>query len=648
MSTPTYPGVYVNEIPSGVHTITGVATSVTAFIGSAPKGPLNEAVDVTSILEYGRTFGGLSLDSPMSFAVRDFFQNGGGHAVIVRVFHSAGMGLSAADRPAALAALAKVTDAAAAAQDGKSAKEAAAAALAAVVADNASTTAAKTLAGKANDALAALADDASAADVAKAAGAAKDELTQAASVSDTYAMTVGSLTFAAASPGKWGAGLRISVQASSGAAAAEVAQQYGLKTADLFNLTVTDSSPGGASEQYLNVTVKNSPSRIDRVLANSSSLIQMTAPDLDKGAPALPDFGKVAGDPITQAAADLQAAQKAKPPNQEAVGKAQDAYNAALSAALASVADSAPLDDTDFVPTDLAASTGIFSLEQLFARDGIFNLLCIPPYSGGDVAPDVVAAAASYCEKRRAMLLVDAPSAWSSVQQAMSGYSAATDQVGTRSRNAAIYFPRLNMPNPLLNDQTQSFSATGMVAGIFARIDAQRGVWKSPAGLDASLSGISSLSVPMTDDDNGLLNPLGINCLRTFPVYGSVIWGARTLHGADAYADDYKYTAVRRTALFIEESLYRALKWVVFEPNDEPLWGQIRLNVGAFMQTLYRKGAFAGASARLAYFVQCDAGTTTQNDVNLGIVNINVGFAPLKPAEFVVINLQQMAGQIAT
>jgi uncharacterized protein len=185
-----------------------------------------------------------------------------------------------------------------------------------------------------------------------------------------------------------------------------------------------------------------------------------------------------------------------------------------------------------------------------------------------------------------------------------------------------------------------------VVAGIYARTDVQRGVWKSPAGLDASLVGVSKLAVPMTDEENGLLNPLGINCLRTFPVFGSVVWGARTLRGADDYADEYKYVPVRRTALFIEESLFRGLKWVVFEENDEPLWAQIRLNVGAFLHNLFRQGAFQGASPRDAYFVRCDKSTTTQNDINLGIVNIVVGFAPLKPAEFVVIKLQQIVGQI--
>ena len=156
---------------------------------------------------------------------------------------------------------------------------------------------------------------------------------------------------------------------------------------------------------------------------------------------------------------------------------------------------------------------------------------------------------------------------------------------------------------------------------------------------------IPELAYKMTDGENGKINPLGVNALRTFPAIGNVVWGARTLDGADVRASEWKYIPIRRLALFIEESLYRGTQWVVFEPNDEPLWGQIRLNVGTFMQDLFRQGAFQGQSPREAYFVKCDKETTTQSDINKGIVNILVGFAPLRPAEFVVIKIQQMAGQ---
>lgn len=204
------------------------------------------------------------------------------------------------------------------------------------------------------------------------------------------------------------------------------------------------------------------------------------------------------------------------------------------------------------------------------------------------------------------------------------------------------------MANQLKNNLLYTFTPCGAIAGVFARTDSQRGVWKAPAGIDAKIFGVSELSYTMTDGENGELNPLGINCLRTFPTIGTVVWGSRTMKGADALASEWKYIPVRRMALFIEESLYRGTKWVVFEPNDEPLWAQIRLNVGAFMHNLFRQGAFQGKTPKEAYLVKCDKETTTQDDINRGIVNILVGFAPLKPAEFVIIKIQQLAGEIQT
>jgi phage tail sheath protein FI len=206
----------------------------------------------------------------------------------------------------------------------------------------------------------------------------------------------------------------------------------------------------------------------------------------------------------------------------------------------------------------------------------------------------------------------------------------------------------LRQPNPSHDNQKEDFAPCGAVAGVFARTDAQRGVWKAPAGLEATLAGVPELTVSLNDAENGELNPLGINCLRSMPASGRVVWGARTLQGDDRLASEWKYIPVRRTALFLEESLFRGTQWVVFEPNDEPLWAQIRLNIGAFMQSLFRQGAFQGKTPREAYFVKCDSETTTQTDIDHGIVNILVGFAPLKPAEFVVIKIQQLAGQIET
>jgi phage tail sheath protein FI len=209
-----------------------------------------------------------------------------------------------------------------------------------------------------------------------------------------------------------------------------------------------------------------------------------------------------------------------------------------------------------------------------------------------------------------------------------------------------VFFPYVKLADPLDEYRLKKYPPSGSVAGSFARTDAQRGVWKAPAGIEAALRGVQALDYRLTDQENGVLNPLGINCLRTFPVHGTIIWGSRTLEGADQKASEWKYIPVRRMALYIEESLYRGLKWVVFEPNDEPLWAQIRLNVGAFMHNLFRQGAFQGTAPKDAYLVKCDKETTTRNDINLGIVNILVGFAPLKPAEFVYIKIQQLAGQV--
>ena len=216
------------------------------------------------------------------------------------------------------------------------------------------------------------------------------------------------------------------------------------------------------------------------------------------------------------------------------------------------------------------------------------------------------------------------------------------------AKNAAFYFPWISAPDPLNQGGTGPFPPCGFVAGIYARTDGSRGVWKAPAGTDAMLTGVNGPAVPLNDLENGILNPVAVNCIRNFPVYGTIVWGARTTQGNDEIGSEWKYIPVRRTALYIEESLYRGTKWAVFEPNDEPLWSQLRLNIGAFMHDLFRKGAFQGQTPKEAYFVQCDNTTTTQSDINLGIVNVVVGFAPLKPAEFVVIQIQQMAGQIAT
>ncbi|MEI6692233.1 MAG: phage tail sheath subtilisin-like domain-containing protein [Chlorobium sp.] len=279
--------------------------------------------------------------------------------------------------------------------------------------------------------------------------------------------------------------------------------------------------------------------------------------------------------------------------------------------------------------------TGIYALEA----EDLFNILCLP----GVTDSGILMESEAYCHERRAFLIIDAPPSSkkpNEIATVIGGSSL------PKSDYSAVYYPWIKISDPMNGGQLRVSAPSGTIAGLYARIDSNRGVWKAPAGTEASLTGVQGVEYLLNDRENGLLNPLAVNCVRSFPATGIVSWGSRTIAGSDQNASEYKYIPVRRTALFIEESLFRGLKWVVFEPNDEPLWAQIRLNVGAFMHNLFRQGAFQGKTKQDAYFVKCDSETTTQNDINLGIVNIWVGFAPLKPAEFVVLTLQQMAGQI--
>jgi hypothetical protein len=290
----------------------------------------------------------------------------------------------------------------------------------------------------------------------------------------------------------------------------------------------------------------------------------------------------------------------------------------------------------------MAAKTGIYALEDV----DLFNLLVIPDATAAGGMMNVLTEAIAYCRRRRAFMIIDAPETIGTFAQAQTWIGGPASPL--RSNYAALYFPRLREPDPLMGGVVRTLPAAGAMAGLYARTDGERGVWKAPAGTASLLVGPTGLSYTLTDAENGTLNPLGLNCLRSFPVIGNVSWGARTARGADALADEYKYIPVRRLAIFLEESMYRGTQWAVFEPNDEPLWAQIRLNLGAFMHTLYAQGAFQGRTPRDAYFVKCDKETTTQNDIDLGRVNIVIGFAPLKPAEFVIIQIQQIAGAIQT
>jgi len=285
------------------------------------------------------------------------------------------------------------------------------------------------------------------------------------------------------------------------------------------------------------------------------------------------------------------------------------------------------------------------AFEVIEKQVDLFNLMILPKDYGhtADTRQSLWGPASTFCLEQRAFLLMDPPESWDGAQDAIDASTGVNSlRMGLVNDHSAIFYPRITLNE---DGRKVQVGPSGAVAGVMARIDGSRGVWKAPAGTEATLRGVVGLEQQFSDNENGVLNPNGINALRVFP-NGIVNWGARTMDGDDDFGSEYKYIPVRRVALFMEESLYRGLKWVVFEPNDENLWAQIRLNVGAFMNNLFRQGAFQGTTPKQAYFVKCDSETTTQNDIDLGKVNIWVGFAPLKPAEFVILYLQQMAGQV--
>ena len=298
------------------------------------------------------------------------------------------------------------------------------------------------------------------------------------------------------------------------------------------------------------------------------------------------------------------------------------------------------------VGVDDAGTAGVRAgLAELDGVD-LVNLVVLPAETADrDDARDTVAEAAAYCERRRAMLLVDPPPSWTDVATIEGSLAGGLESaVGTSSANAALYLPRLRRTDPAQAAAAAAFSPSGAVAGVIARTDAAEGVWSAPAGLDAEVRGADGLEFDLDQDEAESLNSAGISTLRMFPGRRRpVVWGARTLAGADLGASEWKYVPVRRTALFLEESIERGLRWTRFEPNDESLRQSVREDVGAFLHELFRKGAFHGRTDRDAYFVRCDRDTMRQHERDAGDLVVLVGFAPMKPSEFVVLTIRAPA-----
>ena len=651
---PTFPGVYIEEVPSAVRTIVGVSTSVAAFIDCFARGPMNRAIQIFSFADFERELGGLDAQSEASYAIQQFFQNGGTEAYVIRVgngFDTARIDvrdLTPADslrvRAGRLVKGVSVDDPGAWGNfirldvDNDTTNPATLFNLTvSEVSPAGSQPVLRTesfrnlsmAAGATNSADAVVNEGSRMVQIALL-GAGLPAQTGTVSNALVPANVTGVLAPFQLNAQIAGDAIRPVTLARAPAGAnpdAIYRDARGLLEAALRAANANDPRYGNATVQLIGrepnarlrvLTGRAGDPSVPASVFNPSSTITFTEAGGGNVAASLGLLGVV---PNVQ---------------QYSLGGAAAGFQANP---VVGVNGNLPVAN-DIIGVR-ASKSGLFALEDV----DIFNILCIP--RAADLAPpepfNAYSAAEVYCLERRAFLIVDIPSNIDTVQEMKDFLEANT---GLRSRNAAVYFPRLRIADPLNQFRLRDFAPSGTLAGLYARTDNDRGVWKAPAGIEATLRNVNELRYVLTDPENGTLNPLGINCLRTFPVLGTVSWGARTLDGADVQSSEWKYLPVRRFALFLEESLYRGTKFAVFEPNDEPLWAQIRLNVGAFMQTLFRQGAFQGQTPREAYFVKCDKETTTQNDINLGIVNILVGFAPLKPAEFVIIKISQIAGQI--
>jgi phage tail sheath protein FI len=641
----SYPGVYIQEIPSGVRTVTSVATSIAAFVDFFPKGPMNQAVQIFGMGDFERIFGGLDDRSDASYAIAQFFLNGGGEAHVVRVTNAASPARAATVRAQEATGTTDILEFRAAnpgiwgnalrvdidhntpnpatqfnltvtLYDGPSAR---ARPIAAEKFLNLTVTAGpRFVETVVNDESTLIAVDylpSSGTDMPAASGSTSGNVNAVLFndlSGDALDITFGGIT-----------------------------RTVNLENWTAAGLTVTTAA---AFRPYLERAIKQAHTSVAFTGA-SVELVRYGATDLR--------YRLLAGrggeeyntnTPITFAGATattltLPGAASASA-NVQQYGLGVTASFASLTGGVTGTDGNAPT-AADIVGTQaLDPHTGIYALDYV----DLFNILCLP--SAADLSDTemrtVYNAAIAYCESRRAFMIVDIPA---NIDQTQEMKQWLDDHAEFRHNNAAVYFPRPLIPDPKDEYRLRAVGASGTMAGLYARTDSTRGVWKTPAGIEATLAGVTDLATKLTDAQNGVLNPLGINCLRSFPVYGNIAWGGRTTQGADVIASDWKYLAVRRLTLMIEESLFRGTKWVVFEGNDEKLWAKIRQNVGAYMMSLFRDGAFQGTDPKAAFYVKCDKETTTQNDINQGIVNIEVGFAPLKPAEFVVIKIQQIADQ---
>jgi phage tail sheath protein FI len=701
-STYTYPGVYIQELPSPVHSIAGAATSIAAFVGYTASGIDNRAQAVYSFSDFQRLYGGLASNSEVSYAVQQFYLNGGSQAYVVRTpMHYSDPTKAYAQvvfGPSAACQLAFKSLSSGQWANGQLLIDIDVQNLDLTTATgdpyafNLTTT---NLANGSVEYFPSLSLNSNQQNYVAAVINDPDNGSQFVNVNTTATVIPAAASLSAADA-LTATGIVGKTLASTAVVAGGVTTNYLEGVNALLGGGNTNTTASADCSLTLTLPVRTATtitagtSLTIKVIGNGAPIpqtVQGLASQLQQAINAALSISVPNASVVCSAAPGGTGAQSLRVnallPNQPdalitfgtpasgndaatALGLiAPLSVNAAHYALGTTVGTALPVQGTEISSTPAAAPvglpysqeligdqqafTGIYALNKVSA----FNLLSIPEAAralpGNPNSPDpninpvtIYSAAITLCDQARALLLIDPPPNVTSVSGAVDWKSST---IGVFDANGAAFWPRLRLADAMNKGNLRTFAPSGVVAGVYAKSDGANGVWAAPAGIGATLNGVQNMTYLLTDTENGVLNPLGLNCFRTFPIYGPVLWGARTLVGADASPNQWKYVPVRRTALFLESSLYRGTQWVVFQPNDDQLWAAIRLNVGSFLQTLFLQGAFQGQTPDQAYFVKCDSETTSQTDIDNGVVNILVGFAPLMPAEFVVIQIEQLTGQ---
>lgn len=585
------PGVYVEEVESGAVPMEGVSTSTAGFIGMAERGPvIGRPQLVTNFADYQRMYGSYLSEAKygdyrfLPYAVEQFFLNGGSRAFIMRV------------------------------------------------------------------------------------------VPQGAKCSATSGSAV--LKFTAANPGEWGDRLRVTITPASkaktqaleaiddrsvrvkscdGFTAGDVVEFYDgrtlshnrvksaidgvlsfeepigcdivdtnllpkkvIKTCE-FNVSVRFED---AEETYLNVSLNESASSFIAARMQKSELVTV-------------EVGKVPAQPAAQAPAEKKDDKKdekapAAAPAAKAAGvmppyKAVGGVGESLSLGFSGGSDGniGGTKASDYMGSDNGPGkrTGI----QAFLENAQVSIMAVPGVTDSDVQLALVA----HCENTKSRFAVlDIPLDKKKVGDVLDHRNMFDTSY------AALYHPWLEVFDPLAR-KSSYMPPSGAMVGIYARTDTERGVQKAPA--NEVVRGCTGLSCPYNEGEQDILNPQGVNLIRSFTGRGIRVWGARTASSNPLW----KYINVRRLFIFVEESLKANTNWVVFEPNSEALWGRVQRTIELFLSSMWRSGALAGTSPGEAFFVNIGRSTMTQDDIDNGRLICNIGIAPVKPAEFVIFRITQ-------